>query len=213
MELAKDKTIYNGVLHVRGGTYDQVIFQSVYVENEYQINNFEDKIVVDIGAHIGSFSMLAAQSGAKKVLAFEANKGNFRLLKSNLQSTFVEVYNLAVYDSDGSNFQSIPSYDAANTGGCPVGKIEKGGVLSISLDIIISMAGFIDVLKLDCEGSEYPIILGCENLKKIKAIVGEYHSPNQCPFDDFKNKLLNNGFHFGSTPTSDMTGHFHAIRI
>ena len=33
----------------------------------------------------------------------------------------------------------------------------------------------IDILKLDCEGSEYPILYTCTQIQSIKNIVGEYH--------------------------------------
>jgi hypothetical protein len=50
-------------------------------------------------------------------------------------------------------------------------------VTCTTLDIILDEVGYCDLLKLDCEGSEYEILHGCspETLSRVKRIVGEYH--------------------------------------
>jgi hypothetical protein len=53
-------------------------------------------------------------------------------------------------------------------------------ISSITLEEICKKMGFprIDVLKLDCEGSEYNILRNC-NLEKITTIFLESHDPDQ----------------------------------
>jgi hypothetical protein len=49
----------------------------------------------------------------------------------------------------------------------------------------------IDLLKLDCEGSEYSILAHCTCLDLVREIVGEWHHvPGVPPFDEFCRKHL-----------------------
>lgn len=206
-------TKYNGILHLRQSTWDETIFKSVYIENEYQINNFENKIVVDIGAHIGCFSLLAAHKGSKKVYAYEPDAESFQILKRNVNGTCVNAFNMGVHDEDDCGLKMVYSSDEQNTGGCQTIVCAKSNVRAITLDTIIKKVGEIDLLKLDCEGAEYLAILNSKRLKRVKAIFGEYHGPDFYPFDDFKQKLDKEGFFCGYKPVNNNLGHFHAIRL
>jgi DNA polymerase III delta prime subunit len=48
-------------------------------------------------------------------------------------------------------------------------------VESIGLDSILSNFNRIKLLKIDIEGSEYPVLYTSTQLYKVKEIVGEYH--------------------------------------
>lgn len=68
---------------------------------EYGDLDFTDKTVVDIGAHIGAFSVLAALRGARRVLAFEASAENHAMLVVNCEPfPMVECHHGAVWRSD-----------------------------------------------------------------------------------------------------------------
>jgi len=67
---------------IREGTWDKSIFDTV-MQGEYGDIDFAGKTVVDIGAHIGGFSILAALGGARRVVAFEAGAENYALLVAN----------------------------------------------------------------------------------------------------------------------------------
>ena len=213
MGTLESKTVYNNLIWVREGTYDQAIFQSVYEKNEYQINNFKEKTVVDIGAHIGSFSLLAAHKGAKKVYAYEPDAESFQILERNVNGTCVNAYNMGVHEEDDCGLKMVYSSDEQNTGGCQTIVCAESNVRSITLDTIIKKVGKIDLLKLDCEGAEYLAILNSKRLKRVKAIFGEYHGPDFYPFDDLKQKLDEEGFFCGYKPVNNNLGYFHAIRL
>jgi FkbM family methyltransferase len=172
----------------RKDTWDRQIFEAI-IRGEYGSLDFAGKIVVDIGAHIGSFSIFAALRGARKVLAFEAGADNFEYLCRNCRTVpSVECHHAAVWRSDISDtvLGWKASTNAENTGGGSVldGEIVAGVSISnasansvgtISLDTIIAQVGHIDLLKIDAEGSEYPILLTSRQLHRVTEIVGEYH--------------------------------------
>jgi hypothetical protein len=45
----------------------------------------------------------------------------------------------------------------------------------VSLDAILERFGRVKLLKLDCEGSEFPILLTSQRLDRVERVVGEIH--------------------------------------
>jgi methyltransferase FkbM-like protein len=54
-------------------------------------------------------------------------------------------------------------------------------VTRIPFDDIILGAATVDLLKIDAEGSEYPILLTSRTLDRVREIVGEYHAVSEVP--------------------------------
>jgi FkbM family methyltransferase len=176
-------------IHHRPGTWDRAIFDTV-VNGEYGALDFRGKTVIDIGAHIGAFSIMAALHGARRVLAFEAGAANFRLLQTNCSGLpHVRCEHAAVWSGGDLERPLLwrPCSQSGNTGGgtvlpCPniAGfEIASGGaeeVGRVAFDDIVASVGIVDLLKIDAEGSEYPILLNSEKLHCVAEIVGEYHA-------------------------------------
>ena len=176
------------MINVRAQSWDRTIFGNV-IGGEYGAVDFAGKTVVDVGAHIGSFSILAAMNGARRILAYEAGAENFALLVQNCAALpAVECRHAAVWRSD--TVESVLEWREAanreNTGGGTVlecdsiaGEPARAGpgspVAAIALDDVIERAGTVDLLKIDAEGSEYPILLTSRRLGRVGVIVGEYH--------------------------------------
>jgi FkbM family methyltransferase len=164
---------------LRPGTWDELIVGAV----------FGGKTVVDVGAHIGAFSVFAAQRGARRVLAHEPAEENFRLLVINAAGyPAIEPQRAAVWRSDRVEpaLRLRPSANASNTGGGSViecdsigghapGDAEGHEVGTIAFDDIVERVGTVGLLKIDAEGSEYPILATSRRLDRVEAIVGEYH--------------------------------------
>lgn len=135
--------------------------------------------VVDAGAHVGIFSLLASQ-WAERVVALEANELNFRILDLNVARNAlanVEPRHCALWSvsADAVGFSS-----AHHSGGGAVadGRAGRPGtveVRAISLDDLVSELGRIDLLKIDVEGAEYDVLGAATRLDAIAAIVGEMH--------------------------------------
>lgn len=145
----------------------------------------EDWTVVDIGAAIGEFTVLAAQAAKSgKVFAFEPNPESLDILKENINANNINnvvMFNLGMWDKPGQleldlsgneplQAQSIETAASRNTHH-PVQAIS---LEQLTLEYVMEC---IDLLKLDCEGAEYKILLpaGQETMQRIKRIVMEYH--------------------------------------
>lgn len=171
----------------RPGTSDQNIFRSI---NEPQFNEYRlpeaftpQDLVIDIGCHIGSFSYACAAKGAGQIVSFEAWEENYKIAKNNLTllNNFpVDLHNKAVWRSDLAEMPTLHfkmSTDYVNTGGGNVLFQTQGvEVSTIALDSVLnSTVKNVTLLKLDCEGSEFPILLTSKMLYKVDNICGEYH--------------------------------------
>jgi len=64
--------------------HDLITVFVVFVKKDYG-DVLKNNIVVDIGANIGAFSLLAAKMGAKKVFAYEPNQVAFEVLQNNIK--------------------------------------------------------------------------------------------------------------------------------
>jgi FkbM family methyltransferase len=171
---------------LRSDTNDVVIYTNVVTRNEYRIpEDVSGAVVIDIGLHVGAFSYLALSRGAIEVHGFEPELSNYSCAVQNLApfGARAHLHNRAVWRSD----IAVPalrfwrSTDGANAGGGTLIWDADGPLVDVvSFDEVveaISEAGRrrIDLLKIDCEGAEFPILLTSSRLGDIDRIVGEYH--------------------------------------
>ena len=167
--------------YYREDTEDAAIFANVCSGNEYGGVEVADKTVVDIGAHIGGFTHYAVRQRAKAIHAFEPHLDNFRYLALNCaQMPQVTLNYCAVWWNDTDQLCSQPT-NKTNTGGAQIVPAKgKQPTPQIRLEnyMFQHQISQIDVLKLDCEGSEFPILYGLPKscLANISLIIGEYHN-------------------------------------
>ena len=170
----------------REGIYDQGIWLSVFNHNEYRLpESFKaEDIIIDIGMHIGSFAYAALARGCGSLYGFEPDSANFSLAVQNLKrfGNRAHLSQKAVWRSDRSG-------DALFHNGYPEGNTGGGCVLHDSGSEKLDLIAFDEVLrevtdngrkrirlvKIDCEGSEFPILLTSRLLHLIDNIHGEYH--------------------------------------
>jgi FkbM family methyltransferase len=225
--------------YARPKTEDAVVFEDVMDRNEYGLpNRFEDDdVVIDVGAHIGGFSVAALRRGAGKVYAYEAHPINHAIACKNLArfGDLAACHNRAVWRSDlpTQTLYNDDLTDFASTGGISLLWNNEGvPIESVSLDEVLDEAsdGFkkkIRLLKLDCEGSEYPILFTVSRLDIVEEICGEYHEikPEVIPdrakvegkptrFDRYalKEFLESKGWTVELVPKGNADGLFRALR-
>ena len=182
----------------RSGTLDQAIFNGVVVFNEYRLpDSFRpDDIVIDVGAHIGAFAEAVVSRGCRNVYCIEPDRTNCEIAAANLRpyiaNGWVELVRGAAWRSDGDSdelyfdgYQAFPDSfpelaGIMNTGS---GSVMWGGserVAKLAFDDIVDRVTDrgrrrVRLLKLDCEGAEWPILLTSRRLALIEEISGEFH--------------------------------------
>jgi len=160
------------------------------------------KVIVDIGANIGSFSLEAKRHFPKaKVCAYEASQKNFLKLKENvaLNNFSLECFNLAVAGSNVPRALFLADTSGKNSF---LGQGEKEEVNCITLDQIISDLGRVDLLKMDIEGAEEEVLLSSRNLSRVKRIAIEFH--------DNKERVLPILLRSGFLPTGQLK---HGVQV
>jgi len=159
---------------------DLIVVKEIFEENVYEVDSGrfnKEGVTIDIGANIGTFSMLAAQNGSK-VYAVEPEPHNLEALRNNISlNSFNE--QITVVPLGISNFKGTAVI--SDTGGGST--IKDDGIYGaeieiISLDELFALYNIenVNVLKIDVEGSEVDIILGAskETLNKCKYITMEF---------------------------------------
>ena len=142
-------------------------------------------IVVDGGANMGGYSLLASQrAGAEgRVFAFEPDPNNYaRLVKQIGHSTNVQPVQKAIAAASGESLLFLDSFHAGHT--LVDGRVGERGISVgvTSLDDFVrdhSLPG-IDVVKLDIEGAELLAIDGMQRLLRSErrpVILCEVHPP------------------------------------
>ena len=175
------------MFNLRYNSFDEKIYNDVYVNNSYNIVDLTDKIVIDIGSHIGSFIKTSVEKNAEFVDAYEMNTISYEQCLKNIKNyENVKTSNKVVWGQSGEKIKSpnsilyskINEQNILNTGGetlmFDVGN-EYEIIESISLDDIVSIYDKIGLVKIDCEGSEYPILYNFNNFDKIDSFVIEFH--------------------------------------
>lgn len=186
----------------RPGKNDWNTLQSILAEDEYHLNGMSlaDKNVVDIGGHIGGYTLAALSLGAnvttvevlpenvamiEKSVGYNSFPGSLRLLHNAIGEKTGEVikacYNPVPHEKDTENHHEFIGVTATDTGGPSI------EVMSISLNDVLNPLDEVEVLKIDCEGAEWAAFKGvsAEEISKVKLVVGEIH-----PVNEFKDTKL-----------------------
>jgi FkbM family methyltransferase len=141
----------------------------------------DDAVVIDIGANSGAFSYACLRRGAGFVLAFEPGPVAERASKNCAEfGDRFELIQRAVWKSDEpeQTLSLAPSRREQHSGSVSAVLPARGKsitVQAIDLDSVLRRFNSVHILKLDCEGAEYPILMTCSELHRVEHILGEYH--------------------------------------
>jgi FkbM family methyltransferase len=197
------------IFNLRKNTFHSgVIIESWWLKSYTRhLKNVPDNaVIIDIGTHIGAFSLFAAAKYPQsRIFSFEPSNDNFALLKKNIVDNNltkrIKAFKSAVTDgksktvtlnlhpSNSGMHSTVFDYDLGKKG-------KKNKVPATSLEKIFTQNKITscDILKLDCEGAEYNILFSTPKdiLKKIKNIVMEYDDKGE--INKLKKLLENTGF-------------------
>ncbi|MBV8151082.1 MAG: FkbM family methyltransferase [Candidatus Eremiobacteraeota bacterium] len=185
----------------------------------------EEDVVIDLGAHIGGFSYYAWRCGSRNIMAYEADPSNYAIAAKNLNELAgIRVFHFAVVRSDDRKDEPTWIEEYPWCGPTPEWGVNTGGaglfwgdrvteVPHITLDEIIGETS-VRILKVDIEGSEWPVLYTTKALKYVQTIIGEYHElspeiekslglPIPCTVGYLMRKLGGDGFrHVAVQPSS-----------
>jgi FkbM family methyltransferase len=140
----------------------------VFDFGEYRLLDVKNKVVVDVGATYGDSTMYFLLRGAKKVIAIEPCPEEFKELLENLK------LNNAVDKVMPIN-AALASKRSKISVECSSGKAFADTVTLGDVAKIVDIEGA--VLKMDCEGCEYDVILNdYEHVKLFDEVYFEYHA-------------------------------------
>jgi FkbM family methyltransferase len=135
-------------------------------------------VVVDVGANLGYYSLLAARVGASHVYAFEAQPSTYELLGKNViinwMTKFITYEHLAVYSHTTDLDFFVRNHYPGNSslGFTAPDQLEKWfdtttavKVHAVSLDdYFADKPGKIDLIKVDVEGAEPAVFEGARRI-------------------------------------------------
>jgi len=195
------------------GPVDQEILHEVWVADGYGVRDLAaawsedhattgtEKTIVDIGAHIGAFAVLAATLWPGcRLIACECDPENVALLKRNLVKADkearrggdketpanVRIVEAAIVGEEVAEveFHAVADKAGRNSGGGSC-FLREPGSQAIRVPALSSRKLWreqhidrCDLMKLDCEGAELPILAALARaglLSRIRCLVGEWH--------------------------------------
>ncbi len=193
---------------------DEFTFREVLGDiDQYHIENIlssldKEDIVIDLGAHIGLFS-LAVSGGVKSVISLEPSRNNAKIFRENIESNKIDNIHLIEKaiskESCSRSFFDNTEFPARHSlYEDPFfnwnGKLAlKREIETISLEDLFQEHNIdrVKLLKMDIEGAEYEVILNAPNkiLKRIDLLLIETHEPFQDhSADQISDHLRKNGF-------------------
>jgi FkbM family methyltransferase len=152
-------------------------FTEICLNDAYHLKYLKRKIknvksIVDIGANQGLFAIAARQYFPDaEINCYEPNYRLRDSLSFNATQLNSKVYYEAVMKNDCMVDLHFTGSDLATT----TNESINGNVPGVSLQKVIQRVGFIDILKMDCEGAEWELLEDKDSWKKIKSLTLEYH--------------------------------------
>lgn len=211
------------------------VFKEIFMEDFYEIDSLVKKlsphaVVLDVGANAGFFDiLLASKLPGVTIHAYEPLPSNMELLNATRErnSMLQQKLHLTQAAITGKTTASLELFTENTPGNSVVASVFPGfderntkkiTVPAKSLAAIVEENDFnqVDLLKLDCEGSEYDILYNTQVsvLNKIKIMVIEVHE-----IDGGKNNLrsltafLNScGYRTRSQPITAESYYLQAIK-
>ncbi len=191
-------------IRINNAAQDLVVVQDIAEQDSYRINELPmpRPVVVDVGAHIGCFSKrLHQRNPLARIFTVECCPENIPALQKNVGSFAMVIQAALTYERDVALLNAVFPH-CETTGGSTVvsrasieeqlaaGEVPDSShadprqywadlrpLKTLTLENLLEDHGLerIDILKLDCEGSEFSILGKTSSLHRIGIIVGEYH--------------------------------------
>jgi FkbM family methyltransferase len=173
-----------------------IAFRDIFLSDVYGLERLPQspKTIVDIGAHAGLFSLAARLHFPSAIIhAYEPNPALWSDLDRQGEIGQFTVFHEAVGFSQGKadlefhagtvHTRCVPSHS---------GEVKITAISEATRRI--AFGAEVDLLKLDCEGSEWEILEDIESMSRIRRLTMEYHLGAHQTVSDLMEKLGKSGF-------------------
>ena len=184
---------------------DPEMYREVIEANQYHLTpeKVKDRVVIDFGANIGSFSLYAALLGAKQVISVEPISALYDTFLKNIRrlglTNITTLKNIVAEEGNKFLPVSLNSNTGANSMYNVSDKYEVVETITFA-EIMNRIQGHDILMKLDCEGGEYDVLLNAkpEHLTRISEIMMEIHTDLHTKYkgkEIIMKRLEDSGFH------------------
>jgi FkbM family methyltransferase len=164
------------------GDPDNVAVWEVWTDDTYRLRpeQIRGQVVVDIGANLGAFSVLAARLGATTVHAYEPVDRVADLAAANAAANRVADRVVLHRQAVAARSGRAVLVDVAAGGAHLAASCDDGeAVDTVGINDVLGPLDAVGLLKIDCEGGEFAIVDGIDSdqLAKVAHIAMEFHGP------------------------------------
>lgn len=212
----------------RAGTTDEIVIRESFAHDPFfpalpDYTPHPTDVIVDVGAHIGTFTLLAATKAPKGIVhAVEASQESYNLLRINIclnHLSNVQPHHLALTDSSG--FVRLHHDREGNWGHSTTTALSHHGeeVRSEELSSFFELNAIrhVNFMKLNCEGAEFPIIMSCPDmlLRRVERMLVLYHCElaRGYSLENLLEKLKGAGFFLEVVTETSTRGCIKAVRV
>ncbi len=160
----------------------------IYLDEVYDrfYKMMQDDIVIDVGAHVGAFTLKAARRVRNgKVVAVEPHPSNYRLLLKNI--AFNKLENVIPINSALSNYHGMAKLYLSKDSVQHSLRSTKGKYIEVevkTLDWLLSELKLskVNFIKIDVEGAELDVLKGAEKTLEENDVflaIGAYHTQTE----------------------------------
>ena len=175
-------------LAYRTGTADELVIHQALEEDLFfkgisEYRPAPNHVIVDVGAHIGLFSLLAGQRSPQgRIFAIECSRETYNYLRLNValnKVSNIDISRLALSDKAGE----VRLFHADGNWGHSIMKPLSSSGEAVPADTLVNFfltkkIEHCDLMKLNCEGAEFPILLSTpvEVLRRVDVLFIAYHN-------------------------------------
>ena len=165
--------VLEGLKERHAKVYENIV-ENNYSDVDFDPKDVDGKDILDLGAHIGTFSLFCLMHGARSVLSVEANPNTFKELSSNTPFSEINILNRAVTGGTAP-YVMMSDRDAHSS------VVKENGTLvpTATIDELVGIMpkGNDRLLKIDIEGCEYEALpfASAKTIRSFKTIFLETH--------------------------------------
>jgi FkbM family methyltransferase len=172
----------------------RIAFKDIFLDDAYGLTKLKQRVktILDIGAHVGLFSLYARMLYPEATIhAYEPNLALREYLQQQAKIGNFENFSQAIGQREGKVTLSIGS-DSVLT---RTVVNPDGDVPMVSIwQALQRLGGRADILKLDCEGAEWDILMDKVSMCSVRFLTLEYHLSEHHTLDELLQLLRNYGF-------------------